>query len=148
MRVVPPANIHLTLAFLGDQPVGASDAIVGAMSAAARAGQIDRLSIADPLLLPPRRPRVLAVSIGERGSALADLRAELADELELAIGWSEARAFRPHLTVARMGRDARAPRELSPPPSGEFSPGELVLYRSHLEPSGARYEAVERVALV
>lgn len=147
MRIVPPENIHLTLAFLGEQPATTVDAIVGAMSAAARGGQIDGLTVSDPLLLPPRRPRVLAAAVADSGSQLADLRADLAEKLELAIGWSEAHQFRPHLTLARMGRDARAPRELLPPPRGEFDATELVLYRSHLEQSGARYEAIERVAL-
>jgi 2'-5' RNA ligase len=147
IRLVPAANVHLTLAFLGERDRDEIDAVVRAMSSAAQSGGVHGLSIGEPLLLPPRRPRVLAAAVADPAGRLAALRDELSSELRAEIGWSEARAFRPHLTLARLARDARLPRELAPLPAGDFDVEELVLFRSHLEPSGARYEAIARVAL-
>lgn len=147
VRLVPPANVHLTLAFLGERDSGEIDAIVRAMAGAAQSGRAEDLSIGEPLLLPPRRPRVLAATVVDPSGRLTELRDQLAEALRIEIGWSEARAFRPHLTLARLSRDARPPRELAPLPRGEFDAEELVLFRSHLEPSGARYEAIERARL-
>lgn len=60
----------------------------------------------------------------------------------------EKRAFTPHLTVARFNppipmrehAEALAGTPIDAPP---FTVDRLVLYRSHLSPRGARYEALE-----
>lgn len=147
IRVLAPETIHLTLAFLGEQPTSSIDAIADAMAESARAERVEALSIGDPILLPPRRPRVLGVAVVDRDETLAGIRARLERELERAIGWSDQRKFRPHLTLARLARDARIPRKLSAPPSGEIIARKLTLFRSQLEPAGARYEAVTDVQL-
>ena len=65
----------------------------------------------------------------------------------------EARAFRPHLTLARArdprGDPALAPcaEELANVDCGEARIDALVLYRSDLSRSGARYTALARPAL-
>lgn len=151
MRIVPPQNIHLTLAFLGEREAGEVDEILGAMTLAAQqapTGTIDGLSTGTPLLLPKRRPRVLAVAIEDPDRELAVLASTLAGTLAEAIGHGDARAFRPHLTLARIGRDGSAPERLSPPPQQSFGVGEILLMRSFLEPSGARYEELGRVVLI
>lgn len=149
MKIVDPQNIHLTLAFLGERALSEIDPIIEAASVAARqrGGAITGLSTDDPLLLPSRRPRVMALSVDDPSGALAALRADLADELGAAIDWHDQRAFRPHLTLARIGREGRPPRQLTPPPRLGFEADEIVLYRSMLEPEGARYSVVESVAL-
>jgi len=66
------------------------------------------------------------------------------------IEWEpDRRRFRAHLTVGRVrGREgpSAAPggvvQELPPTPAVRFRPESLTLYRSFLEPSGARYEAL------
>lgn len=72
----------------------------------------------------------------------------------------EERSFRPHLTLGR-ARDSvdqlfsyqlteafesRSVREIIAHPL-EFSVSEVVLYRSHLEKTGARYEALANIRL-
>lgn len=151
LRLVPPQNVHLTLAFLGEREAGEVDPILGAMALAAQqspTGAIDGLFTGEPLLLPRRRPRVLAVAIEDPKRELAVLQATLAGTLAEAVGWGETRAYRPHLTLARIGRDGAAPETLSPPTQQEFRIGEILLMRSFLEPSGARYEELARVALI
>ena len=66
------------------------------------------------------------------------------------VAWEpERRRFRAHLTVARVrGREpllaapGGADRTSRPPPPCASSPQSLTLYRSWLEPGGARYEAL------
>lgn len=148
VRLIAPANIHLTMAFLGERSAGEMPAILEAMARAAQfCGGEPALQVAAPILLPPRSPRVLAAGVADRNGALTRLHKELTSALGEQIDYSERRAFRPHLTLARLARDAKLPAELSPLRADEFICDELVLYRSYLEPSGARYEALERVAL-
>jgi 2'-5' RNA ligase len=148
-RIVAPENIHLTLAFLGELPATDVDAICGALAAAAQEtpGEIQRLRIGGPLLLPPRRPRVLAAAILDPEARLADLQSAAARQLGEAVGYSESRRFRPHLTAARLSRDAVIGAELDPPPALEFTVARLTLFRSHLGQSGARYEPLDAVEL-
>ncbi|MGX6448666.1 RNA 2',3'-cyclic phosphodiesterase [Patulibacter sp. S7RM1-6] len=148
LRLVPPGHLHVTLAFLGARDPGEvrpiADAVVGA---AETHGALD-LAIGARLWLPPRRPRVLAVEIHDDRGDLRALQAATADALLSAVGWSEDRAFRPHLTVGRLRPEA-APRDraLGPTPPREFAGAAVTLYRSFLEPDGARYVPVERVPL-
>lgn len=143
LRPVKPENLHLTLAFLGEWSEGEL-ALVGTILNEF-ADQAPRLAVGAPLWLPPRRPRVLAVEIRSLDGVLEPLQDGIASSLAGALGWSEPRAFRPHITVARMGRDFRPPREPLPPtPPLEFAAERLVLYRSELHPEGAEYKAIQR----
>ncbi len=107
------------------------------------------LALADPLWLPRRSPRVLAVALSDPAGALAAAQECLAGAL-VAGGWyqRERRPFLSHVTVARVARGAQIqPRDLDPPGPLEFSGDLVVLFRSRLERSGARYEALGSVRL-
>jgi 2'-5' RNA ligase len=157
MRVITPTSIHLTLAFLGAQPAADVEAIARAVAGAvgewtlvgdAEDGPVP-LELGPPVWLPLRHPRALAVEVRDPTGRLAALRDALGPALEAAIEWqAETRAFRPHLTVARLSgrRDVLSPLEATP--AGSFSVAEVILYRSFLHPAGARYEALERVPLI
>ncbi len=83
--------------------------------------------------------------------------AALADAVERAftpLGFApEPRAFRAHVTLGRV----RSPRGLArltaaiaaagAPEFGSWTVEDVVLYRSHLRPSGAVYEPLARVPL-
>jgi 2'-5' RNA ligase len=92
------------------------------------------------------RARVVWAGIVDR-SATGELAA-LADRLETEIrglGFPpEARAFAPHVTIARTrgrgGAALRLPEGTGPRAS--FVAKELVLVRSRLHPSGAHHEAI------
>ncbi len=163
VRVLDPELLHVTLCFLGSRPVGEMD-LFGAQLAAC-GGPAGELSMGAPLWLPARRPRALAVELRDDRDRLARLQRDVSTALEEVSGWQPNsgapgavqsgahRRFHPHITVARMGRDATdrrskgSPigwheRELPATPALSFVPTELVLYRSWLSPEGASYEAV------
>jgi 2'-5' RNA ligase len=148
-RPVSDDALHITLAFLGHRPEGDAEVAAGVLDAVA--GPAPRLSIAGPLLLPPRRGRVLCASIADHDGTLAALQARVGEGLEAAgLYTPERREFRPHATVARLRSHARPQRSLPPglgPAGIEFRAEALTLYRSHLARPGARYEPLHRIAL-
>lgn len=147
MRRIPADALHLTLVFLGNRPMTDADRIAVAMATAAD-GPV-ALGVGAPLWLAPRRPHVLTVGIDDPSGALAALHHGLQAQLGPAIGWEpERRAFRPHVTVARVRRGARVrPVELGAPAPMRFGAEAVSLYRSRLGGGPARYEVVARVEL-
>jgi 2'-5' RNA ligase len=153
LRLLEPEVLHVTLCFLGSQPLDRLEDIDSRL--AEIAGHVGELSVGAPLWLPPRRPRALAVELHDDESGRL---AELHRRLTLALGelcdmdgggaGARRHRFRPHVTVARM-RHGAAPRErtLAPTPPLSFTPRELVLYRSWLRPEGASYEALRQLPL-
>jgi RNA 2',3'-cyclic 3'-phosphodiesterase len=146
-RFLGPEGIHLTLAFLGNRPEHEVEAIEGVLQAAA--GPAPRLALADGLLLPPRRARVLCAEVEDRDGTLAALQQRVSSGLAAAgVYEPEKRPFRAHVTVARLRSGARAPRTVGGAPEPlEFHGDSLALYVSRLHPKGARYEALSHVSL-
>jgi len=147
LRVLPPEVLHITLCFLGSRPVDEIDALAEVPGAGVT--EVGELSVGAPLWLPPRRPRNLAVEIHDEDGELEALQRELVGALERTVAWEPGRRrFRAHLTVARVrGSEpvlagARGPQALPATPALRFQPESVTLYRSFLEPSGARYEAL------
>jgi len=146
LRPLPPASLHVTLAFLGYRP-----AIQEAASPA------PWIELRDPLPRPPRgRARLFALPVisPETESLQAAVEASL-----VAGGFyePEKRPFWPHLTVARVRPEARGSRR---PAVVESPPGPLppelceprlavrgALYRSELQPTGARYVPLAQLEL-
>jgi RNA 2',3'-cyclic 3'-phosphodiesterase len=148
LRVLEAASLHVTLCFLGWRLVQELDEIAGACSVVAGSGEAS-LALRGGLWLPPRRPRVLAAGLEDVGGVLAAVQAELSETLAHG-GWyqPEPRAFLPHVTVARVRREARLGALALPPvPSLAFAGTQVVLYQSRLGPSGARHDARARVDL-
>jgi 2'-5' RNA ligase len=154
LRAIDIASIHLTLCFLGSRPVGEVEVAAAVLPACA--AHACELEIGAPLWLPRRRPQALAVAVqDEPEGELERLQAQLRDRLAAATAWEpERRRFRPHVTVvrvrggsrrrrgARAGLDSAALTAVSLPatPRLRFMAETLTLYRSVLDPAGARYE--------
>jgi RNA 2',3'-cyclic 3'-phosphodiesterase len=147
-RPVAPAALHVTLAFLGPRPPGDVDRIAPIL-AAEDGGPAPTLTLAGPLLLPPRRARVLAAALGDSTGALAALQARLTAALTAAgVHIPERRAFRPHVTLARLRPRATAPRTVPLALEAlQSSAPSVTLYESRLHPTGARYVALARATL-
>lgn len=99
--------------------------------------------------LPPRRPRLFALDLGDPDDACAELQRSLSDALEAGRFYKpEQRPFWAHVTMARVKRDRRAQAlPPGPPPVRAFRARQVTLYRSVLGPRGARYEPLERARL-
>jgi len=151
-RWLRPEGIHLTLRFLGEVEPDLD----------ARGRELWGSAITECLpfhirltglgCFPPRgQPRVLWVGIEETepGGALAALAARLetaARELGFA---AESRPFRPHLTLARRARSGPTdtPDSLRENGAADGWVREVVLHRSELKPTGARYTALRTFPL-
>ena len=146
VRPVAAAQLHVTLCFLGSQPAERIDEIAAVVCEAA--APVGPLGVGAPVWLPRRQPRALAIELHDETGALADLAGDLCRALGEAIGWTpESRRLRPHVTVARMRGGSVVPGALAATPAVSFEPEALTLYRSRLEPGGAVYQPLARVAL-
>jgi 2'-5' RNA ligase len=147
-RPVADEALHVTLVFLGHRPPDVTPRVAEVVRASA--GPAADLRLGDALLLPPRRARVLCAAVVDGSGALGALQARLAQALAAAgLHEPERRAYRPHVTVARLRAGERSPRDVpaAGPDPVAFAGSAVTLYRSLLSRAGARYEPVERVAL-
>jgi 2'-5' RNA ligase len=149
LRAVGAAGLHATLCFLGSRPGTDLQPIIAACAEVGERDLPPRLELGEVLWLPVRRPRVLAVALRDADHGLADVQATLSQALVEACGYEpEARAFRPHVTLARVrGRERVIAEPLPPPPALSFDADTVTLYRSHLRAGGARYEPLLSVEL-
>lgn len=146
LRAVRDEALHATLAFLGHRDP--AEIPLAASAARQTPTTAPPLALGEPLWLAPRRPHVLTVALDDLDGALAELRAQVVARLAAALDWTpERRAFRPHVTVARVRHGARVRRELPDPPRATFAAEAVTLFRSHLGRGPARYEVLERVQL-
>jgi RNA 2',3'-cyclic 3'-phosphodiesterase len=143
LRVLAAESLHVTLMFLGERPVEEIDELAEAIATAAARAQPCEIETAAPVWLPPRRPRALAIELQEHSGALGDLQRDTARLLCAVSGLPEPRRFRPHVTVARTrSGETTAGAQMPATPRLTFTVGEVILYRSRLDPAGARYEAL------
>jgi RNA 2',3'-cyclic 3'-phosphodiesterase len=147
-RLIDPEALHVTLCFLGRRAVADIDPIAAACETAASQPAVG-LSLGPPVWLPARRPRAIAVKLVDARHLLSGLQRAISHTLQ-AGGWyePEARPFLAHVTVARVGKSER-PRasQLPSPPPRAVVCSAITLYRSHLGPGGARYEALHTIQL-
>lgn len=138
-RPVPAANLHMTLVFLG-----AVDAATAACAAAAGVTAAP-FSITLDTLRYSARNRMLWLLAQTVPAELLDLQRRLTQALAACGFTPEARAFRPHVTLARKLPPAaarRLPRALD---AGVIWPPRVfALLRSVAGPQGSQYQVVER----
>jgi RNA 2',3'-cyclic 3'-phosphodiesterase len=138
-------NQHVTLKFLGSVPSELISKLEEILGAAASAEKVSDLSLAGLGAFPSRkRARVLWAGIEDEREVLTRLAATLDEALE-PLGFApEQRAFTPHLTLARFKTPQRLPDLplLGDASRESFPARSIVLFRSHLSPRGARYEAL------
>ena len=146
LRLVDEQSLHVTLVFLGERP-DAGAAGTALESALDPSPPAPPLTVDGPLWLSPRRPHVLTVALEDPSEGLARIQAAVLDAMvRSAEHEAEGRAFRPHVTVARV-RGRLRPFELPAPPVLAFHPPAVTLYRSVLGSGPATYEPVTSVPL-
>jgi 2'-5' RNA ligase len=98
-------------------------------------------------------PRVLWIGVDDHTGRLAELQTKLEDECSDLGFEKEARAFSPHLTLARLRKPqgaqalARAHKEMGFVPT-EVSVKKLLVIRSELSSQGSKYTAISRHPLL
>ena len=137
-RIVPAANLHVTLAFLGSRPARELESICAVLGEAATA-------VAPPQLEVGRYRETRSVGLlllsdrtGNGGRLAAQVHEELA---ALGIYEHERRPWLPHVTVVRYRERPR----LSPPlpELPVFAPSGAAAFLSRLHPSGSRTQRHE-----
>lgn len=167
LRPAAPETLHVTLAFLGYRRERDMEAIAAAATGIDIEAPELRL-LPDPVARPERgRPRLFAIEAESPGAI--ELQAEVeAGLVDAGFYEPEKRDFWPHLTVARVRPERRAPdsggkgkrrrggrpmrvtQHPGPLPDALLQPFRAVrvsLYRSLLRPSGAEYVAMANVEL-
>jgi len=146
-------GLHVTLKFVGEVEAARAGDLSGAAAAAAEGFEPFGLTVEEAGTFPPRgAARVLWLGLRDESGGLARLQRRLEAECEAAGFPAEPRAFKPHLTVARLRRPQGA-HELSEAhrraPFGphRFTVSELLVLRSELGPGGSRYTPLSRHAL-
>jgi 2'-5' RNA ligase len=142
IRVVPPSNLHITLAFLGSTPADALPGILDVAHAAAR-------EVEPPLFETVRYRETRSVGMiafSDGGGRAARLAARLFEGLEgLGVYERERREWLPHVTIVRFRERPRLTPAL--PELGPVVSSEMAVMISRLRPSGAQYEILESVPL-
>lgn len=154
VRWTPVGQLHITLRFLGNVPVGSIGAIDERLAAAAAGCRSFALSLGGVGAFPSlRRPRVLWVGAAS-GPELSALHAAVEAALEACGFEPEDRRFKPHVTIGRMRRVKRGGRRESAASDAmvdaariaraidfraEVEVDRLYLMKSRLGPSGATH---------
>ncbi len=143
-----PAAFHLTLRFLGNRvPLAKIEEMVeGLRTVAAEVAPFNVQARGAGAFPSANRPRV--IWIGVANGELIRLAARV-EALAVRSGFEpERRHFTPHLTIGRIRNPVQNPRmrkaleaaaELE---FGSCAMDRMTLYRSHLSPHGATYEAL------
>lgn len=150
VRWVEPANLHLTLRFLGEIPEEELPAVEEASSRAAQVSSAFSLKIQGLGAFPkPEAPRVVWAG-AEPHQPLIHLEKKLSRELSLFRFPPPDKPFRPHLTLGRvkssrgLGELRRLLERNREERIGEMEVSEIRLIRSQLERSGPVYTVLKR----
>jgi 2'-5' RNA ligase len=162
LRALAPVQLHVTLCFLSYHPEREIERIAEIVTGV-RPRPVRIRFDAEPIAIPPRRPRLFAVE-GQSPAAI-ELQRELSDLLAAQRFYEpEKRPFWTHVTVARVraergapgGRGRRrgapmrvreAPKPLPASLTEPFDAVRVALYRSILRPTGAEYSSLAELDL-
>ena len=153
LRWSPPAQWHLTLAFMGAAPDRVvEDVIEGVGVAAARAAPLELRVTGGGCFPDVTRARVLWAGL-DAGERLAPLSRAVRSACGVAGAAPEGGPFHPHLTIARFSRPTdgtRWVRVLETYAGPSWTAADLAVVASHLPRSRGhrpRHEVLARVPL-
>ncbi len=154
VRPVPPENLHLTLAFVGEQPAPLVEDLHHALEAL-RAQAFD-LTLRGVSAFGGRTPRSVHAGV-EPSEPLARLQRKVLRAMDEVGLDPERRRFTPHVTLARLdwrrldeADRTRLLRGIVDQDGFRAGPAEIAafaLYRSHLGREGPHYDELARYGL-
>jgi RNA 2',3'-cyclic 3'-phosphodiesterase len=147
-RWTPPANLHLTIRFVGNVERALVEAVADAL-ARRRLGGFD-MELGDlGSFGRGRAARVVWVGLRSGAEPVTALAAQVEEECVRAGLAPESRAYQAHLTLARARSrgGARLPELPAMPALQPWGADRLVLYSSRLARTGAVYEAMRTLEL-
>jgi len=157
IRWVPGMNIHLTLKFLGDVSTTNLEMLYAIVRSEAEKHPVFEIGVGELGAFPTiKRPRVIWVGV-EAPAELSALQGGIENETT-RLGYApERRPFSPHLTVGRVSRNVTSNQvhQISDVLSdckvgflGATRVESVNLYRSDLQPSGAKYTRLYSAELI
>jgi 2'-5' RNA ligase len=154
-RWIPASNLHITLWFIGNVADDRTGEILRGMDRPFTIPVFDAHIAGLGAFPPSGAPRVFWLGVQSGAEQLAGLHAGLSARL-LPLGFEpERRAYSAHLTIARVkavrggtaDADLRASLRVVAADAGTCRITAVTVFRSHLSPKGATYEALLRVPL-
>jgi RNA 2',3'-cyclic 3'-phosphodiesterase len=143
-------KFHLTIKFIGEIPRGCVERFSRAAERATANLSSFNLVVAGAGAFPTKGPpKVLWLGIDDPTGQLTMLQSRLEQECAREGFGQEARAFYPHLTIARL-RKAQGARELAEAhrklgfASVDVTVSELLVIRSDLSSAGSKYTTISR----
>lgn len=148
-----PENIHLTLKFFGNVDTRKLSKISTAASRVVKEFSTFQVKIGGTGVFPKAsRPQVLWIGVEDSSGRLSELQRRLEEEFVVEGFNKEGRAYRPHLTIARLRPDgARKLAETHLQTKFDFTEirvNECILFRSQLNPKGSIYTVISKHELV
>ena len=143
-----PENTHLTLKFFGNVPVEKLPRISAAAAHAAQHFSPIQIEIGKTGVFPNvNRAGVLWIGVNDSSGILARLQRMLEEQCEIEGFPKEDRAFKPHLTIARIRTPEGARQLADAHMRTEFKPAqitlqELVVFRSEPSSKGSTYTPI------
>ena len=146
---VAPANLHVTVKFLGWTAAEAPAAIQDRMAAALAGRKAFEVSARGAGAFPTEaQARVLWVGLSDPTGGLAQLAAVAEAEME-KLGYArENRPFSAHVTVGRVKEGKGADEVLAPYKLTDFGSSvitEVILYESQMRSAGSEYTPLARI---
>ncbi len=154
-RWVESDSLHITLKFLGEVPQPRLPAVAAALAEAAAGAAAFAVALSGFGAFPSlARPSILWVGV-QAGPDMAELHGRI-EAAYAPLGFPpDERAFRPHITVARVRKDGRIrDRQAMDRMQAdfdyktEFRATSVDLMHSRLGASRPRYEVLERMEMV
>ena len=149
-----PENVHLTLKFFGNVSTQKLPLISEAASRVANKFSPFQVRIGGTGVFPkPSRAQVLWIGVDDASGRLSTLQQGLEEEFASEGFVKEDRAYRPHLTIARIRKPEGARRLAETHLQMSFKQRSItvkdfVVFRSELSGKGARYTALSRHELL
>jgi RNA 2',3'-cyclic 3'-phosphodiesterase len=146
-------NIHLTLKFFGNVAVGQVATISAAALQTVKEFSAFEIEVGGTGVFPRRsRPQVLWIGINDPSGKLSSLQQKFENDCAAAGFRKEDRAYRPHLTIARIRNPDGARRLAETHLNMQFNSipltlNELVIFRSQLSSKGSNYTALSHHSL-